>query len=75
MPLDVRSLPGRRPKAKLENNQAKHGDRAVTKVGALAKYVDQPVENHIHDNQPTSSSLKPNAEPTTIAMSASQPRP
>lgn len=40
MPLDMRSLPGRRPKPKLENNQTEHGDRAVTIVGTLEKHVD-----------------------------------
>lgn len=35
VPLDVRPVPGCRPKAKLENDEAENGDCAVTIVRAL----------------------------------------
>ena len=84
-PLDVRPVLGRRPKAKLEHDKTEHGDCAVAIVRAL---IPQPRIREVDHNmyiyityfqkigdQPTFSSLKPNAEPMTIAKRASQPKP
>jgi hypothetical protein len=45
LPLDVRPVPGRRPKAKLEQDQTEYGDCAVTIVRALGpQNADQWVD-------------------------------